>query len=153
MSEFIGLRDATLEDADLLFFWRNDGLTRRMSISQDEISWHEHISWLTQVLSSEKSHLFIAMLNGTPVGVLRLERLGESFDLSITVSPSARGKGIGSKILKNAKDWATANTDVKYIHASIKETNLASLKLFLRCGYLELTKGEVTRVRLTILRS
>jgi hypothetical protein len=43
------IRKATIDDAPILFNWRNDELTRRLSKNTNVVKWNEHVVWLKNV--------------------------------------------------------------------------------------------------------
>ncbi len=87
------LRPATLDDAKILFDWRNDSETRKHSGNQKEISWNEHLSWFNSKPDSRL--IYIAEVNGIPVGTIR----ANENELSWTVAPEARGQNLGKAIV------------------------------------------------------
>lgn len=119
------IRPATLEDAQLLFDWRNDPLTRAMFKNSGVVLWDTHINWLTQRLSRLDPHLYIAEI-GVPVGTFRLD--GD--EISYTVAPEARGKGIGSAMLLKVREMFGPR------RAEIFERNVASIRIAERAGML-----------------
>ena len=44
------IRNATLEDCDDLFLWRNDPLSVEMSSTQSTVSQKDHQSWIKKIL-------------------------------------------------------------------------------------------------------
>lgn len=90
------LRRARIEDAQLLLSWRNDPETRLQSKSTEEISVEDHIQWLTKILKNSQIKLYIAEVNQIPVGTVRSNRDRDgTLELSWTVAPIHRGKGLG----------------------------------------------------------
>ena len=51
----LDLREATIQDADLLLEWRNDPETRNASHNTGEVQREDHISWLTKTGKRRKS--------------------------------------------------------------------------------------------------
>lgn len=92
-------RPATLEDAQLLYDWRNDSETRRNSRYSVIIAWNEHEQWLSRALVSPDLILRIIEEASTPVGVVRADRVPDGWELSWTVAPEARGRGIGKRMV------------------------------------------------------
>ena len=45
----IYLREATIEDRDLLYEWANDPETRRASFNTDRINYEEHCRWFERI--------------------------------------------------------------------------------------------------------
>jgi len=67
MADPFNIRPATKDDASLLFKWRNDESTRRMSKNKDYVQWDEHLSWLDRRLKTEHPNLFVFEEDGSPV--------------------------------------------------------------------------------------
>jgi RimJ/RimL family protein N-acetyltransferase len=114
---------ATMDHAKVLFDWRNDPLTKEMSRNQDAVEWGTHINWLAGRLS--RPHLYIATIDGCPVGTFRVD--GE--EISYTVAPEHRGKGVGLAMLCHAR------ARFGPLRAEIFERNIASIKIAKRAGH------------------
>lgn len=96
----IVLRPVTMDDAKNLFDWRNDIETRTFSANHNVITWDEHISWLSRSLGNHDCIMRIAEASGNPVGTVRADKKQDgSFEISYTISPPFRGKGIGKKMV------------------------------------------------------
>jgi RimJ/RimL family protein N-acetyltransferase len=132
MQAVIRLRPATLQDAELLLAWRNDPQTRLASHSTHEISLDEHRAWLSRLLQNPARRLFIAELAGEPVGSVRAEKEADGVtELSWTVAASARGQGVGKRML------AALLKEVRgSVRAEVKIGNIASMKMAEAAGLL-----------------
>lgn len=119
------LRLATIDDARQLFEWQNDSLTLAMSVNSDPVEWDDHVGWLTERLSRAPPDLFIAELNGTSVGTVRLD----DDEISYTVAPEHRGKGIATSMLIEAHRQFGPKL------AKIKPHNLASIQAARKAGH------------------
>lgn len=126
MSE-MHLRRATMDDAAVLFAWRNDPETRANSVTTDPVAWDGHRGWLEMSLASPDRELLIAEIDGVPVGTVRIDR-GEEIELSWTVAPDQRGKGIGRYMVTMASPSGPAV-------AKIKPANIASQKIAESAGF------------------
>lgn len=133
------LRSATMEDAALLLAWRNDASTRKWFHDTTEVDLASHVAWLGHVLKDPDRQLFIAEFNGAPIGNIRAEFNGEAHELSWTIAPTERGKGLGQLMV-----LAMVSRLDGAVHAEIKVENDASAKSALFAG-LELC-GEVDGV-------
>lgn len=122
------LRRATMKDASTLFDWRNDQLTRSMSLRPDHVGWEEHEWWLSASLVNPCRVLMIAELDGEPVGTVRLD-YGDETEMSWTVAPSHRGKGIGSVMIAAAMPAGD-------VIAWIKPENVASQRIAEKAGFV-----------------
>jgi len=120
-------RPATIDDARMLFDWRNDELTRAMSRSSEPIAWETHLCWLGERLKHSSPHLYIAEKANLPVGTFRLD----GKEISYTVAPEWRGKGIGVSMLAQAQ---RSFCYLGQLRAEIFARNLASIKVAERAG-------------------
>jgi len=124
MNETIILRPATIQDADLLLEWRNDPETRKASHNTAEVQRDEHISWLSRTLNNPNRRLFVAEEDGAPVGTVRAELSEGVWELSWTVSPLARGRGVGKRMVALLASQISAP-----IRAEVKAGNIASARI------------------------
>lgn len=129
----VTLRLATANDEAVLLRWRNDPATVRGCISEAPVSSLTHKAWLANLLRDPSRRLYIACLDGAPAGTVRAEVLdGEVTELSWTVAPGMRGKGVG---------MAMVMTVIKFLNgtvvARIKDGNKASEKIALSAGFVK----------------
>jgi RimJ/RimL family protein N-acetyltransferase len=125
------LRPATEADAWLLLDWRNDATTRRNSIDGSEVAWDDHVHWLSTTLARADRRLLIAELGQEAVGTARFDQTGDHCTLSWTVAPSHRGRGIGRELVA----CAIRHAHVPLLFASIKDENIASIRIAEACGF------------------
>ena len=135
----IRLRPATADDAALLLNWRNDPSTRSSSFETGEVQKREHISWLTSVLADKDRQLLIAEENGVPVGTVRADLCDGVYELSWTVAPDARGRGVGKRII-----MLVASQISEPIRAKVKSDNIASVRIAKHAGMV--FEREVTGI-------
>lgn len=129
-------RPATIEDAQMLLDWRNEPSTRSASRNKDEISWPEHISWLSKTLAREDRKLLIVEHGDIPVGTARWDQLAEDkWEVSITVNPALRGQGLARGVLRAAEEVLEIKTPTQLV-AAIHLDNAASRSLFAQAAYL-----------------
>jgi RimJ/RimL family protein N-acetyltransferase len=125
---------ATLEEAPLLYKWRQDPLTQRMSLQQHEISYEQHLSWLQKVLTDPERSLFIFYdAQKKPLGTLRLDLKEEGKEISWTLAPENRGRGLGKQMLQ-----AFLNQFPGTYIAWVKKENIASQKMCEAAGFKRL---------------
>lgn len=125
-----------MEDAERLFAWRNDPITRANSRNQDQVQWQDHLHWLRRRLDGE-STLYVAEEDGAPVGTCRVDADGE---VSWTVAPEHRGKRYGREMVRLVSEAAS-----RPLVAEIKSSNAASLKIVQELGFQKIEDGEVTK--------
>ncbi|HPF47933.1 MAG TPA: hypothetical protein PK690_13770, partial [Emcibacteraceae bacterium] len=98
------LRKATREDGRDIFIWRNDIITRQMSIDTQEINFENHVNWLEKALNNKELRLFILEKEINKVGVVRFDRENQDLIVSINLNPAFRGQGLALKTLTLAID-------------------------------------------------
>ena len=137
------LREATIDDAKFLFELRNDPETVKQSQNRSPVKWKDHVDWLLEILSPQKRrHLYVAVeahddtAFAVDVGTGRLDLLDDDvMELSITVAPGARGRGVAKRIISALKDQATEMGFPTQI-AHVRENNVGSMIAFLKAGFI-----------------
>jgi len=128
----VRLRPATIADAELLFAWRNDPLTRAQSIHTEPVAWESHLAWLQSSLQNPDRQLYIAesATNGAvqsiALGTVRADRTDGEYELSWTVAPEQRGKGWGRQMVAALIECLPAGASYK---AVVLLTNPASHRI------------------------
>lgn len=141
MQEFgssIVIREAQHSDSHSLLKWRNDPLTRSVSINSDIISPQEHEAWLASALSSNQELLLIGMIDNRDIGTSRF-----SFDLSsseatvsINIIEEFRGQGLASDFLAASMQFCIKNKPwLQELKAEIRQGNEASVRIFTKNGF------------------
>lgn len=129
------LRKATADDSMIYYDWVNDYQTRQQSFNSTFIPLNKHKNWFSEKINCSNSHLYLLEYKGTPVGQIRFEK-ADSALLSYSISPSFRGKGFGSFLLKKGIEKLQKEV-CKYtpIVGYVKQKNGASNKAFLNLGF------------------
>lgn len=132
MVEEFEIKLATIENMKAIFDLSNDASVRENSFNQEKIEWSEHQIWFKKKLE-DKNCIFYVIKNSLNifVGYVRLDNKNGNWTITIHLTPESRGKGYGSKILKNIVEL---NQNKKII-ACVKEKNVASYKSFLHAGF------------------
>jgi RimJ/RimL family protein N-acetyltransferase len=73
--------------------------------------------------------------SGEPVGQVRFDIENQEAIVSIGLASSLRGRGLGLAVLLKATALFFENSKVKKIHAFIKPTNHASIRVFEAAGF------------------
>ena len=147
-------RPATPEDSRQLWQWRNDPVTRAGSRSSAEVSWDDHLRWLTASLTRTDRVLLVVEDPAGPAGTVRWdlvrERDGEpggshEWEVSITVAPERRGQNLGRPLLragevalaeKTSGVTRSGGTEVHAYLAVVRIDNQSSMRLFETSAYL-----------------
>ena len=143
LSEII-VRPASFDDVDLLFHWRNLPEIIKLSSSRRSVSWPEHTSWLSSSLESDCIKIFIAQVNGVPIGQVRLEFGNSIAWLSIYLLPAFCGMGYGTYLIKlitsQAQDYFPK---ISSVDAVIRNDNIRSISSFSRAGFFPIDLSSI----------
>ena len=133
----ISLRKAQENDSADVFNWRNDPETREASINTEFVTYVEHETWFSRCLSDPSVTIYIATSNddaNSSVGICRFNTFSNTrkAEVSINLNPSFRGRKLAQKVLHESIKMAASDIqNVRFLTATIKETNTASLKIFM----------------------
>jgi RimJ/RimL family protein N-acetyltransferase len=131
------LRPASAADEALLLAWANDPVTRAASRIHDQISAADHHAWLERRLDApDEARIWIGEVMSAPIGVVRFERrAADAVEVSITVAPDARGRGLAGQLLQAGVTKAREAFGPVTILAEILAGNDASVRLFSGAGF------------------
>ena len=143
----IEVRKADADDSRDIFEWRNDNLTRNMSRESSRVHWEQHAQWFAGTLENPERLMLICVdkSTNTKIGVVRFDFLnnGTQAEISINISPDARGKGYAKGCLRNGISYvANNNSNCKTIVAEIKKLNEGSKKSFEGIGFSLASEDE-----------
>jgi RimJ/RimL family protein N-acetyltransferase len=107
-----------------------------------ELAFDAHISWLNATLADPLRQLFIVEEDGRPIGTVRVDQEANgSAELSWTVAPEARGRGMAKRMVRLVADEVSGARGVR---AEVKAGNEASIKVAEAAGMrLSRQEGEV----------
>jgi len=136
------LRPATLDDAQFIWKCRNDPDARRESLHPELIPFAIHADWFRESLANPLRRIWIAETSDhtTPVGYGRLDWETEGGDptISVAIAPVLRRMGFGVQIIQLTTSMAGGS-----VWASIKSTNVASLRAFAAARYQPIVTGDI----------
>lgn len=140
----LNLREATKEDAKLIFDWANDPGVRAVSFSSEPIVWENHLTWFTAKLSDANYHIWVAEDKaGTPLGQVRFQLEDDTAMISISLDAGHRGKNRGSLLIWTACRKLFTESDVSQVLAYIKADNQASMRAFEKAGFHDWDEATV----------
>ncbi len=131
------LKKVNKADSEEIWHWRNDPITRQMSLNKDEVGWEDHSRWFQQALSDPQHHLFIGYLeSGGKVGICRFNVSPNQnhAEVSINLNPEYRNKKLSTVLLKSAVDHFLRKNNINLL-ATIAKENSASIRCFTRCEF------------------
>lgn len=131
MADKINLREATLNDCDLLFEWANDKETRLNSFNSEPILYETHCAWFENKLKCSTVKIYILMIDDLPAGQCRLDVENGTALISYLISGNFRGMGYGRKLIELVISEVEANLHhIECLIAEVKPENLASRHIF-----------------------
>ena len=133
----IKLRLAIQDDCEDIFLWRNDLMTRRMSINSNIISKKEHNDWFNSILKSNNVYLLIILgVDDSKIGIIRYEVKNNKANVSINLNPIYRNKNLAKTCLtKSINEFKKFSSNANILIAKIKENNFPSKKTFEGIGF------------------
>jgi len=136
----IQIINANKNHSKIIWNWRNDPLTRKMSDSDIFISFNDHDEWFKKVLLDKNRIIYIGSYQNIPFGIIRFDKLldkKEIYSISINICPTKRNLGLGKFLLENSIiKLYEEDEDCKKVIADVKVKNIASCKLFESCGFI-----------------
>src|SRR5690606_22792295 len=133
----VAVRAARPDDSRSLWEWRNDPVSRENSHSSAEVPFRDHDAWFTHSLSSARRRIYIALdENEARIGMVSFDADAKRALVSINLAPDARGRGASHPLLEAALDaFHLDRPAVVEVIAEVKESNVASLRLFAAAGF------------------
>lgn len=133
------LKQAKLEDSDLLYKWQSAPGTRKYALNPAVPSYEEHQEWYSNSLIRDGRVIYFAFNGEEQVAYIRLDFIdNKNAIISIVVKPELKSKGLGTEVLKQCVD---IYKDIN-IYAQIKEENIASVKAFTKAGFKKVSKEK-----------
>jgi UDP-2,4-diacetamido-2,4,6-trideoxy-beta-L-altropyranose hydrolase len=143
LGERLRLRPATPEDCRMYWEWANDSEVRNASLSTEFIEWESHLAWFHAKLRDPNSLLWVVLRDDvTPLGQVRFQISGTEAVISLSVAKEHRGRAFSYAALEIACAELFRRHEIETIHAYVKPTNAASLRLFNAAGFHELPAAE-----------
>lgn len=138
----LNIREATIDDEQSLYVWRNHPNIKEVSFNKHSITPEQHSQWFRHALLNPDRLLLIGELKEKPVGVVRFDIDGNSAEVSIYLIQEADSKGLGQSLLRSAEQWLKANkNDIYTIKANIIEENSISQRFFTHAGYKPISRS------------
>lgn len=132
------IREATLQDSEIYFQWRNDPVVRESAFSTDAISLAMHQNWYSNKIENKLSKLYMLFESETSVGQVRFE-LSENqteAEINYSVAETYRGKGIATALMRKAiEEIFISNGKLNKLVAKVKLKNVASNRIFEKLNF------------------
>jgi RimJ/RimL family protein N-acetyltransferase len=134
----VSIREASIEDAELLFKWRNDPEIMNLGSSRRNVDWEEHQTWIINSLSNNIRNIFIITANEYPIGQVRFDHRENGYEtvISIYLISSHRRKGFGVRVIVRSSNLIfEKKPQLLKIIAIIREDNPKSISAFTNAGF------------------
>jgi spore coat polysaccharide biosynthesis predicted glycosyltransferase SpsG/L-amino acid N-acyltransferase YncA len=146
----INLREVKTEDFEITYKWASDSKVRSFSFNQHQISLLEHTNWFNRKLSDLNCLYLIAEFGERKVGSIRFDQIKGEAVVSYLLDPKFHGNGFGQILLKKGIERLVANNlnkkeVIKQISGEVMKTNISSIKVFERLGFIKKDFGNKYR--------
>lgn len=125
------VRPAEPADAHDLWRWRNDPVARAASRNPDPVPFADHQAWFARALADPARTILIGEIDGSPVGMVRLDAGSDGAEVSIALDPERRGAGLGGALMR----VGLARSGARTFTAVLRADNAASRRLFAGAGF------------------
>ena len=143
INEKLTLRLAKASDVKILFEWVNTPSSLKNKVkSNAPIKWTTHKSWFNKRLNNLNIKIWLIDVNMQAIGQVRVECKINKLLIDIYIDEIFRGNDYGYKALKLLIKKCQEIYPGVPLHAIIKSENYASLNLFRRVDFLEISNNS-----------
>jgi RimJ/RimL family protein N-acetyltransferase len=144
------LRQVCLADRELLFEWANDDTVRANAFHTEKIPYTDHIKWFANIMTKDSIYQYILCDNELPVGQIRLNIEGDKAFIDYSIVAKYRGMGYGTTLMQLfLQELETVKMlDKRTLVGQVKQENLASARVFEKCGFTPIKKKDVIQYEL-----
>ncbi len=140
--EKVLLRAIEVSDADILRDMINDEEIERMMWGYSfPVAKHQQVKWIENLSGEKSTFRAIIDIDGTAVGTIILSDIdmrNGTAELHIKLAKfSDRGKGYGTDAVHALLRYAFQELRLNCVSCRVKEDNIASQKLFEKCGFVK----------------
>ena len=133
----LNYRKANSKDVNVYYKWANDSTVRDQSYNSKPIDFKIHVKWFHEKINDENCEMiFFYDDKKEAVGQVTIEKSdSNNAIIGISIDAKKRGKGYATKMLEMSTDKFLDSNSIITIHAYIKESNIASKKIFEKSGF------------------
>lgn len=125
-----------MQDAELVFDWRNAPETRKYFFDTRPLNKQEHMIWFEKSLTMPSRCILIAERDKNPIGVLRFDFINTAAEIDIYLQPGLAGNGLGTQILLAGTQWISTNySQINTLRARVIAENIPSKRAFEKAGF------------------
>lgn len=142
----IQLRSAVLDDAEIVFGWRNLASIVEMGSLMREVTWDEHRQWFAESVNGDKRWLLIILIDDKPAGQVRFDWTNPGgAEVSVYLLPGFTGHGFGVQAIEEGCRLVLEAGRAIQIDAWVREDNARSLAAFRKAGFTADTTAPLRR--------
>lgn len=137
-----------MNDAELIFQWRNDPWIVQKGSLNKTVTWEEHKDWFSNFIQNPYKKMFIIMVDHHPAGQVRFvsEENTNKAEISIYLLKDFIGKGLGTQALQQACQEIKQYLNIKFIIAYILKDNKHSCLAFEKAGFKKSEDFQKTEI-------
>jgi RimJ/RimL family protein N-acetyltransferase len=147
------LRKVNKSDINLIYIMACDTSVRQNSINTNKIKWDDHKIWFRNKLNSKKTKIYIGELNKVPFGQIRFDHVDGFYLIDFSVISYERGKGLGKYLLFEGIKFIKKEDLNPKFRALVKFNNISSIKVFEKCGFIELNTKTINNNKFIIFEN
>ena len=136
----IKLRTLMLNDLEFLQKIENNQILWKYGSNRKIFTKEELISYIknsSEKIQKAKQFRFVIDYNNIPIGFVDLfEYKDNSAGVGIIVDKKYQRRGFGFESLKLLINYSLKEIKLKYLHCRISKSNINSIQLFTKCGFI-----------------
>lgn len=145
------IRKANSQDIKFFYKIRNDKLSIKNSINSDVIKYSDHAKWFHNKIKNLQNKVFVIYkdsISKERISYVRFEKYNLFYKVSLAIHKKYRKKNLSLYVLNLAEQKFKKNA---LLLAEVKNTNIASYKLFKNSNYCVLKKLKNLTIFVKIL--
>jgi RimJ/RimL family protein N-acetyltransferase len=126
-----------MQDAEKVFFWRNNPFILARGSSQKTVTWEEHLQWFRETIVGSRRKMLIVLLNGQRVGQVRFDRADDdTMVISVYLIDTYTGRGLGVDAIQRGCNMLFSDLSVARVVACVREDNVPAHSAFRKAGFV-----------------
>ena len=121
-----------------LFELANDEETALLSSHWEPVEWESHCKWFDKRIQDEDFLVMIIAPEGEFLGhvdLKRINRLHHHAEIAIAMNQQPRGKGMGTRALKEMVQIGFDNLGLNKIYTYTRSDNIGAIKAYSKAGF------------------
>ncbi|WP_330666319.1 nucleotide sugar dehydrogenase [Vallitalea sp.] len=137
----ISLRPINIDDLQSVVLWRNKSFVRKWFINDNLIELEKQKNWFSRYLNTPNDYIFIIDEDKEfkqAIGMVALYNIEDDeaeFGRFFIGVDKARGKGLGTKVVKMVCQFAIQKLKIQKVYLEVLEHNIAAKSVYEKCGF------------------